>query len=69
MTVDYDIECDGERGMSARLLAGIMVAIFPVGVPLLLFFFLFANRREIMQRQTRSGAQELGYIGNTRLRG
>ena len=42
-----------------------MVAIFPIGVPLALFTQLFIHRRQIMERETRSGDSELGYIGTT----
>ena len=63
MTIDRTIECQSEQGIYARALAGFIVAIFPIGVPLALFTLLFVKRHEIMQRQTRSGDEKLGYIG------
>ena len=63
MSVDHRIKCKGDRGILARLLAGIIVAIFPIGVPLGLFILLYSHRHEIMQRESRSGEGELGYIG------
>ena len=63
MTVDHSIACQGNRGTFARGLAGLMVAIFPVGVPFALFTQLFLNRDLIMKRATRSGDKELEYIG------
>ena len=63
MSADHSIKCNGGRGISARVLAGIIVAIFPIGVPLGLFILLYSHRHEIMQRESRSGEGELGYIG------
>ena len=63
MTVDHRIEWESEDRQMAQALAWIVVAIFPVGVPLGLFILLYFNRDQIMQRQTRAGDEELGYIG------
>ena len=65
LTVDHRIACQSGEGKAARALAGVMVAIFPIGVPLALFTQLFIHRRQIMERETRSGDSELGYIGTT----
>ena len=62
MTVDYSIACESAHGKSARGLAGTIVAIFPAGVPLSLFVLLFKFRREIRQRQTRSGDAALSPV-------
>ena len=40
-----------------------MIVLFPVGVPLALFILLVKNKSAIMERKTRSGDRELGYIG------
>ena len=63
MTVDHRIEWDSKEKEMAQALAGTIITIFPVGVPLMLFILLFVNRDRIMQRQTRSGDEELGHIG------
>ena len=63
MTVDHRIAWESEEKEMAQALAVTIIAIFPVGVPLGLFILLFANRDQIMQRQTRAGDEELGYIG------
>ena len=63
MTVDHRIEWDSKERRNAQALAGAVIAIFPVGVPLALFALLFVNRDQIMLRQTRSGDKELEYIG------
>ena len=63
MTVDHRIEWGSKDHEMAQALAGTMVAIFPVGVPLGLFILLFVNRDQIMQRQTRSGDKDLEFIG------
>ena len=66
MTVDHRIECESEEAQEARSLAWAIVAIFPVGVPLALFALLFSHRDEIIDRKSRSGDTELGYIGELR---
>ena len=63
MTVDHRIAWESEERQTAQALAGTMIAIFPVGVPLALFTQLFVNREQIMQRQTRSGDSELDSVG------
>ena len=63
MTVDHRIAWESEEKQMAQALAGTVIAIFPVGVPLALFVLLFFNREQIMQRRTRAGDEELGYIG------
>ena len=63
MTVDHMMACQSQEAVAARALAGTIVAIFPIGVPLALFTQLYTNRRHIMDRETRSGDSELGYIG------
>ena len=63
MTIDYSIACQSEQGKTARRLAAVTVAAFPVGVPLVLFFLLYRNREQIRMREVRSGDKELGYIG------
>ena len=63
MTVDHRMECQSQEAVAARALAGTIVAIFPIGVPLALFTQLYVHRRQIMERETRSGDKELGYIG------
>ena len=63
MTVDHTLDCQSHEAIAARALAGTIVAIFPIGVPLALFTQLYTHRHEIMDRETRSGGSELGYIG------
>ena len=63
MTVDHRIEWESGEKDAAQALAGTIIAIFPVGVPLALLTQLFVHRDQIMQRQTRAGAQELDHIG------
>lgn len=63
MTVDHSLTCQGAYAKSARALAGVIIVIFPIGVPFALLVQLYTNRRQIMQRDTRSGDKELGYIG------
>ena len=67
MTVDHRIEWESEERETAQALAGTIIAIFPVGVPLGLFILLFVNRDRIMQRQTRSGDEALAHIGRSKL--
>ena len=63
MTVDHRIECEGDTRVRVLVLAGFIIVIFPIGVPLGLFILLYSNRREIMHRETRSGEDRLSYIG------
>ena len=63
MTVDHTLDCQSQEAIAAQALAGTIVAIFPIGVPLALFTQLYVHRRQIMERETRSGDKELGYIG------
>ena len=63
MTVDHRIAWDSDKRERAQALASIVIVLFPVGVPLALFILLFVNRDQIMQRQTRSGGQELDIVG------
>ena len=63
MTVDHRIQWESDERGLAQALAGTIIAIFPVGVPLGLFILLYFNRDQIMQRQTRAGVKELEYIG------
>ena len=62
LVADHSIECGSKYGQSARLLASLCVLIFPVGVPIILFALLYGNREAIMERETRSGADELDSI-------
>ena len=66
MTVDHRIEWESGEKETAQALAGIIITIFPVGVPLALLTQLFVHRDQIIQRQTRSGAKELDHIGESR---
>jgi hypothetical protein len=66
MTVDMSELCYGDVGKTAKLFGWLTMAIFPIGVPLSLFILLFHHRDQIMQRQTRSGDGELGYVGELR---
>ena len=63
MVADHSMECRGEQFEAALALAGIIVVIFPIGVPLILLILLYGNKDEISNRQTRSGASDLDYIG------
>ena len=65
MKADLSVKCDSEEGEKARILAWVMVVIFPIGVPLVLLILLFRHRDEIMQRTSRSGEGELAYIGES----
>ena len=63
LTIDYSIACQSEHGKTARRLAALTVAVFPVGVPLVLFLLLYRHREQIFDRTARSGDKELNYIG------
>ena len=65
MAVDHRITWDSEEQNTATVLAAIMIAIFPCGVPLALFTQLYINRDSIMQRETRSGDNDLDHIGES----
>jgi len=50
LIADYSIECDEERAYGSHsTYATVMIAVYPVGVPLLLSWLLWRKRAKIKQ--------------------
>ena len=45
LRADYRIECDSPKHQAFKLFAGIMIVVYPVGIPLFYSYLLFKNRR------------------------
>ncbi|CAM9783021.1 unnamed protein product, partial [Laminaria digitata] len=54
---DYSIACNTERHEACKMYAGLMVFVYPVGIPALFAFWLVQHRRELQKpdRETVSG--------------
>lgn len=45
LRADYRIECDSSEHQAFQIFAGIMILVYPVGIPLLYGYLLYQNRR------------------------
>ena len=66
--VDFSLMCadQGENTperMDMMIYASLMVAIFPFGMPLMLFALMYSKREAIEERETRRGGPELTWVG------
>lgn len=62
LRVDYRIECDSSKHRSFQVFAGIMIFVYPVGIPLLYALLLYKNRRVLknkVERQTSPHVQPI----------
>jgi hypothetical protein len=50
LTADYSLNCNSPTVKFARVWAGFMIVIYPIGITLLYFWLLFKKRFEIMHR-------------------
>lgn len=62
LRVDYRIECDSSKHRLFQVYAGIMILVYPVGIPLVYAFLLYKNRRVLrnkVERQTSPQVQPI----------
>ena len=50
LTADYRIECDSSEHQAFQVFAGIMILVYPVGIPLFYGYLLYKNRRALKSR-------------------
>ena len=53
LRADYSIDCESDRHQRFQLFAAFMVAVYPIGVPLLFLWALFPYRAELRDVPTR----------------
>ncbi|CAM9304988.1 unnamed protein product [Ectocarpus sp. 6 AP-2014] len=64
LRVDYRIECDSSKHRAFQVLAGFMILVYPVGIPLFYAYLLYKHRRVLkgedeVARETSSEAQSI----------
>lgn len=59
---DYNIECDSRQHRALQVYAGIMIFVYPVGIPALYAFLLFANRGAIKDGHRREHGELSIYV-------
>ena len=50
LAIDYSVECGSERYNNMAVYAYIMIAVYPIGVPLFFFVLLWRNRYNLNPR-------------------
>ena len=62
MLEDMTLRCDDARYQATRTFAVVMWIAFPIGIPLASYTLLWSRRREIEERETRLGGDELNVL-------
>ena len=53
LRADYTIECDSDKHRALQIYAGLMIMLYPVGIPALYAGLLFSNRRVLRDEKSR----------------
>ena len=53
LCADYTIECDGPRHRALMIYAGVMILLYPLGIPAFFAYLLFRNRRVLIHEVDR----------------
>ena len=53
LRADYTIECDSDKHRALQIYAGLMILLYPVGIPALYAGLLFSNRRVLRDEKSR----------------
>ena len=53
LRADYTIECDSDKHRALQIYAGLMIILYPVGIPALYAGLLFSNRRILKDEKSR----------------
>ena len=53
LRADYTIECDSEKHRALQIYAGLMIILYPVGIPALYVGLLFRNRHVLRDEKSR----------------
>ena len=53
LRADYTIECDSDKHRALQIYAGLMIILYPVGIPALYAGLLFSNRRVMRDEKSR----------------
>jgi hypothetical protein len=59
LLVDYSLPCAGDKYMTFRLVPVLMLIIFTIGFPVVIFLLLFVNRKHLHTARVRS---QLGFL-------
>ena len=62
LRADLRIDCDSGPHKAAEAFAGIMIVLFPVGLPLLYFAMLFINRKELYEDNKTDVTKKMQYL-------
>ena len=62
LRADYTIECDGPRHRAVMIYAGVMVFIYPVGIPACFAYLLFRKCRVLVDEADREDASSVRSI-------
>ena len=54
LRADYRLECDSPKHRALQVYAGLMILLYPVGIPGLYAFLLFSNRHILRDTQSRT---------------
>ena len=64
LRADYTIECDSDKHRALQIYAGLMVILYPVGIPALYAGLLFSNRRVLRDEISREESHFARPISN-----
>ena len=64
LRVDYSIDCDSNKHMILKSFAGVMIMVYPLGIPALFALLLFENRRVLLNRDLRENAPSVKAISD-----
>ena len=59
LRADYRIECDSPEHRAFQVYAGIMILVYPVGIPLFYSYLLYRNRRVLMDKAIRETSPQV----------
>ena len=62
LRADYTIECDGSRHRAVMIYAGVMVLVYPVGIPACFAYLLFRKCRVLVDEADREDASSVRAI-------
>jgi hypothetical protein len=62
LTSDYSINCSSERYLLYQIYAGVMIFVFPFGIPMMYTTLLWKYRKEFSDSKWKSSVPSLGFL-------
>lgn len=56
LRADYRIECDSSKHRALQVYAGLMIVVYPLGIPAFYAFLLYRDRSVLMKSESKRGA-------------